>query len=233
MHQYGLLSKQAALTMTNDSSLAHYSRIIEAVIFASAHPVSTQALEQYIPEGITIREVLTDIAERYGEQSGIELTRIDQNWAFRTKAELASYLNLEKDVQRPLSRAALETLAIIAYHQPVTRAEIEEIRGVSISRGTIDILLEQEWIKPKGRRHTPGRPLTWGTSDVFLDHFGLEDLTALPGLEELKHAGLLRPSQRLSDEEQLGQLFTSAEEDEDISQHREYGDEDYNEEGDA
>ena len=117
-----------------------------------------------------------------------------------------------------LSRAALETASIIAYHQPITRAEIEEIRGVSISRGTMDILLELGWIKPKGRRKTPGRPLTWGTTDGFFDHFGLEDINALPGLDELKQAGLLRMGQSISDRNGLSGLFTSSDDEDDIEE---------------
>ena len=117
--------------------------------------------------------------------------RAGQSWAFRTAPDLARQLNKEIDVPRKLSRAAVETLAIIAYHQPVTRAEIEEVRGVGLSRGTLDVLLEANWIRPKGRRRTPGRPMTWGTTDGFLDQFGLEDVSDLPGMDELKAAGLL------------------------------------------
>jgi segregation and condensation protein B len=133
--------------------------------------------------------------QRFDETSGIEFCQVGDSWAFRTRTDSAERLNTRKQVERPLSRAALEVLAIIAYHQPITRAEIEEIRGISLSRGTIDILLELGWIKPRGRRRTPGRPLTWGTSPVFLDHFGLSELADLPGLDELKSAGLLRKGQ--------------------------------------
>ena len=189
-------------------------RIIEALIFASAAPVPRRHLEKHLPEGVVLDDVLAAIAARYGEDSGIELRSVDNAWAFRTKAEIASLLMIEKQVERTLSRAALETLAIIAYHQPATRAEIEAIRGVSISGGTMDILLEQGWIKPGGRRHTPGRPLTWKTTDAFLDHFSLDDITALPGLEELKQAGLLRSKTTLSDQNGLAAIF-AANEDED------------------
>ena len=130
--------------------------------------------------------------------------------AFRTKADIARYLSLEKPIQKPLSRAALEVLAIIAYHQPITRSEIEEIRGISLSRGTLDILLSLEWIKPRGRRRTPGRPLMWGTSPMFLDHFGIRSIDDLPGMSELKSAGLLRKGQILGE---LGDAQSSNEDD--------------------
>jgi segregation and condensation protein B len=142
-------------------------------------------------------KIIEIIRQRFDASCGIELRQVGDGWAFRTRAEIAERLNQHKQVERPLSRAALEVLAIIAYHQPITRAEIEEIRGISLSKGTIDILLELTWIKPRGRRRTPGRPLTWGTSPAFLDHFGLDDITDLPGLDELKSAGLLRKGQIL------------------------------------
>ena len=147
------------------------------------------------PEEIDLDSVISMIQTRFDATSGIELCRVGDAWAFRTRAEVAERLNTTKQVERPLSRAALEVLAIIAYHQPITRAEIEEIRGISLSKGTIDILLELGWIKPRGRRRTPGRPLTWGTSPTFLDHFGLSELADLPGMDDLKSAGLLRKGQ--------------------------------------
>ena len=204
--------------MTEQDNLIRTAQIIEALIFASREPVAERMLEKHIPDGITLNDVLANIAERYDETSGIELNKVGQGWAFRTKADVAAMLNVEKETERPLSRAALETASIIAYHQPITRAEIEEIRGVSISRGTMDILLELGWIKPKGRRKTPGRPLTWGTTDGFLDHFGLEDINALPGLDELKQAGLLRMGQSISDRNGLSGLFTSSEDEDDIEE---------------
>jgi segregation and condensation protein B len=121
----------------------------------------------------------------------VSLTRVGERWAFRTAADLAPLMRIETSVRRKLSRAAVETLAVVAYHQPVTRAEIEEIRGVGLSRGTLDVLLEAGWIKPRGRRKVPGRPVTWGTTPAFLDQMGLEDLDSLPGRDELKAAGLL------------------------------------------
>ena len=181
----------------HDQQVSEAAKIIEALIFASSEPVTKRILMAYVDDEGMLGEVMQTIAARYGDESGVELVQIGEGFAFRTKAEVAARLNLEKPVERPLSRAALEVLAIIAYHQPITRAEIEEIRGISLSRGTIDILLELGWIKPRGRRRTPGRPLTWGTSPGFLDHFGLESLDALPGMEELKSAGLLRKRQIL------------------------------------
>lgn len=168
------------------------SRLIEAVIFASPVPVKARELTVYLADENELAPVISIISERYGPFSGVELVRRDDGYAFRTRVEVAEALNVETQVERPLSRAAMEVLAIIAYHQPVTRAEIEEIRGISLSKGTMDILLEIGWIKPRGRRRTPGRPLTWGTSPAFLDHFDLEGLDSLPGMDELKSAGLLR-----------------------------------------
>ena len=170
---------------------------IEALIFASDRPIRERELIMHLPENMDLAEVIAAVALRYDATSGIELCQVGDGWAFRTKAEIAERLSQHKQVERPLSRAALEVLAIIAYHQPITRAEIEEIRGISLSKGTMDILLELGWIKPRGRRQTPGRPLTWGTSPVFLDHFGLADVGDLPGMGDLKAAGLLRKGQIL------------------------------------
>ena len=170
---------------------------IEALIFASDRPVRERELVMHLPENMNLADVIAAVALRYDATSGIELCQVGDGWAFRTKAEIAERLSQHKQVERPLSRAALEVLAIIAYHQPITRAEIEEIRGISLSKGTMDILLELGWIKPRGRRQTPGRPLTWGTSPVFLDQFGLADVGDLPGMGDLKAAGLLRKGQIL------------------------------------
>ena len=170
---------------------------IEALIFASDRPIRERELIMHLPENMDLAEVIAAVALRYDATSGIELCQVGDGWAFRTKAEIAERLSQHKQVERPLSRAALEVLAIIAYHQPITRAEIEEIRGISLSKGTMDILLELGWIKPRGRRQTPGRPLTWGTSPAFLDHFGLADVGDLPGMDDLKAAGLLRKGQIL------------------------------------
>ena len=181
--------------MTDQPSLQEWAATIEAVIFAAPKPVRAVELQNQLPDGIQLDSVLPLIEARFDATGGLELCRVGDAFAFRTRARIAERLNTHKQVERPLSRAALEVLAIIAYHQPITRAEIEEIRGISLSRGTIDILLELGWIKPRGRRRTPGRPLTWGTSPAFLDHFGLVELSDLPGLDDLKAAGLLRKGQ--------------------------------------
>jgi len=183
--------------MTDQSSLRSHAATVEALVFASDKPVRERDLAHQLPDDADLPSIIALIQERFDDTSGIELCKVGDGWAFRTRAEVAERLTQHKQTERPLSRAALEVLAIIAYHQPITRAEIEEIRGISLSKGTMDILLELNWIKPRGRRRTPGRPLTWGTSPAFLDHFGLEDVTDLPGLEELKSAGLLRKGQIL------------------------------------
>jgi len=183
--------------MTVLSPLQDYAATIEALIFASDRPIRERELIVHLPENIEIADVIALVSARYDNASGIELCKVGDGWAFRTKAEIAERLSQHKQIERPLSRAALEVLAIIAYHQPITRAEIEEVRGISLSKGTMDILLELGWIKPRGRRRTPGRPLTWGTSPAFLDHFGLGDITDLPGMDDLKAAGLLRKGQIL------------------------------------
>jgi len=181
--------------MTGEDSLIRWAAAIEAIIFAAPKPIRGTELQAQLPDDVELASILPLIETRFDATSGIELCRVGDAFAFRTRAEIAERLNTHRQVERPLSRAALEVLAIVAYHQPITRAEIEEIRGISLSRGTIDILLELGWIKPRGRRRTPGRPLTWGTSPAFLDHFGLEALTDLPGLDDLKAAGLLRKGQ--------------------------------------
>ena len=183
--------------MTEKTELLGYVATVEAIIFSSDKPVRECELRHHIPDEQDMAEIIEIISQRFDASCGIELRRVGDGWAFRTRAEIAERLNQHKQVERPLSRAALEVLAIIAYHQPITRAEIEEIRGISLSKGTIDILLELTWVRPRGRRRTPGRPLTWGTSPAFLDHFGLDDITDLPGLDELKSAGLLRKGQIL------------------------------------
>jgi segregation and condensation protein B len=165
-------------------------RVLEALIFASSEPVEQSEIERRLPAGADVPALLGDLSALYA-QRGVQLARIGNAWVFRTAPDLAPYLQLERKQIRKLSRAALETLGIIAYNQPVTRAEIEEIRGVALSRGSLDVLLESGWIKPGKRRRTPGRPLTWITTREFLDHFGLEKIEDLPGLEELKSSGLL------------------------------------------
>ncbi|WP_119458794.1 SMC-Scp complex subunit ScpB [Rhodospirillaceae bacterium SYSU D60014] len=165
-------------------------RMVEAFLFAAAEPVAERDLEARLPEGADIAGLLEELTGTYANR-GVNLMCIGGRWAFRTAPDLTSRLQIERQVVRKLSRAAVETLAIVAYHQPVTRGEIEEIRGVAISKGTLDTLLEAGWIRPKGRRQTPGRPVTWVTTEGFLDHFGLESCDALPGVQELKAAGLL------------------------------------------
>ena len=165
-------------------------RLLEAILFASAEPIGEQVLANRLPSGANLTNLLEELRGLYANR-GMHLVQIEDRWAFRTAPDLADGLQIEAAVTRRLSRAAIETLAIIAYQQPVTRAEVEEIRGVALSRGTLDTLLEAGWIRPKGRRQTPGRPVTWVTTETFLDHFGLESCEALPGLEELRAAGLL------------------------------------------
>ena len=183
--------------MSSLDSLTEYAATLEALVFASDKPVLDRELQHHLPDHIEVADVMAAVIQRYDATSGVELCRVGNGWAFRTRSAVAERLQQHKTVERPLSRAALEVLAIIAYHQPITRAEIEEIRGISLSKGTMDILLELTWIKPCGRRRTPGRPLTWGTSPAFLDHFGLSDITDLPGMDDLKAAGLLRKGQIL------------------------------------
>ena len=172
------------------SKRAFALRLIEAVLFASDKPVSEAELAKRLPEDTDIRGLLRQLSEDYAER-GVHLVNVAGGWAFRTAGDLATSMRSFTIQPRRLSRAAVEALAIIAYHQPVTRAEIEQIRGVALSRGTLEILLEAGWIKPRGKRQTPGRPVTWGTSTEFLDHFGLARIEDLPGVEELKAAGLL------------------------------------------
>lgn len=165
-------------------------RIVEALVFASAEPVGERAIAERLPEGTDVPALLAELETHYAAR-GFTLARRGDGWTFRTAPDLAEALKVERTQERKLSRAAIETLAIIAYHQPVTRAEIEEIRGVALSKGTLDTLFAAGWVRPKGRRRTPGRPLTWATTDGFLDHFGLENLSDLPGVKELQAAGLL------------------------------------------
>lgn len=175
-----------------ERALQEAERIAEALVFASSEPVAEKALAERLPEGTDVAAVMQRLAAFYGLR-GVNLLRVDDHWAFRTAADLSFLIHRDQTDLRKLSRAALEVLAIIAYHQPVTRAEIEEIRGVATSRGTLDVLLETDWIRMRGRRRTPGRPVTYGSTLEFLDHFGLEELRDLPGMEELKGAGLLSP----------------------------------------
>jgi len=165
-------------------------RILEALLFAAPEPLDQAELAEHFAEGEDVAVLLAELQSLYAAR-GVNLVRVAGKWAFRTAEDLAFLLEREAVEQRRLSRAALETLAIIAYHQPVTRAEIEEIRGVSTSKGTLDVLLETGWIKLRGRRRAPGRPVTYGTTEHFLGHFGFDSIQDLPGLNELKGAGLL------------------------------------------
>src|SRR5438067_10451194 len=165
-------------------------RLLEAMLFASSEPLDEKSLAEWLPQGVDVHAALLRLQEDYATR-GVHLVRIGGKWTFRTAGDLAWLLSKETVEARKLSRAAIETLAIIAYHQPVTRTEIEEIRGVSTSKGSIDVLLETGWIRPRGRRKAPGRPVTYGTTEAFLSHFGLDAIGDLPGLEELKGSGLL------------------------------------------
>jgi segregation and condensation protein B len=167
-----------------------HMRLLEALLFAAAVPLDEKTLGSRLPEDVDLKASLRALQAEYSTR-GVNLVRIAGKWTFRTASDLSWLLTKEATVPKKLSRAAIETLAVIAYHQPVTRAEVEEIRGVVMSKGTFDVLMETGWIKPRGRRKVPGRPITYGTTEDFLSHFGLEELGNLPGLEELKGSGLL------------------------------------------
>jgi segregation and condensation protein B len=191
-------SAAVMIAVDNDANAANQSpedwlqnlRMVEALLFASADPVDPADLAGRLPEGADAAGLLRELQEMYITR-GVNLVQVAGKWSFRTAGDLSFLLSREAVEQRRLSRAALETLAIIAYHQPVTRADIEEIRGVATSSGTLDVLLECGWIRMRGRRKTPGRPITYGTTEAFLSHFGLDAVADLPGIDELKAAGLL------------------------------------------
>ncbi len=184
-------------------------KILEAMLFASPNPLTPQAIHERLPADADLNVLLTELRAQY-DGRGINLVDINGAYAFRTSADIAQSLVMEKDVERRLSRAALETMAVIAYHQPITRAEIENIRGVATHKGTIDQLLEMGWVKPGKRRETPGRPLTWLSTSAFLDHFGLSSIMELPGLEDLKAAGLLDKRPAIDTVPDAGDLFENA-----------------------
>ena len=167
-------------------------RAVEATLFASREPLSVKDISDHVGEGVDVKAALDELQGLYAGR-GIELVERGQRWHFQTAADLAHILRREREESRKLSRAAVETLAIIAYHEPVSRAEIEAIRGVQISKGTLDVLMEAGWVRPAGRREVPGRPLTFATTQEFLTHFGLKSRRDLPGLDDLKAAGLLDP----------------------------------------
>jgi segregation and condensation protein B len=186
----------------------HLLRIVEALLFAAPAPLAPEAFKRALPEGSDVVALLEELQRLY-KNRGVNVVQVAGNWVLRTADDLSFLLRRENVEQKRLSKAALETLAIVAYHQPVTRAEIEDIRGVAISKGTLDILMEIGWVKMRGRRRAPGRPVTYGTTEAFLHHFGLNDLVDLPGVLELKGAGLLEtnlppdfdvPQPRLGDE---------------------------------
>lgn len=186
-----LSRRSAPETAVGERSAAIFEaiRIAEALVFAAEGPIDESEIAKRLPEGLSVAEVMAALRADY-QNRGVNLVRAGRKWTFRTAADLGWLLSREMQQQKKLSRAALETLAIIAYHQPVTRAEIEDIRGVAISKGTLDVLIETGWVRLRGRRKAPGRPVTYGTTDEFLLHFGLEGVHDLPGLDELKGAGL-------------------------------------------
>ena len=205
---------QAPEALFEAPPLPEVERMVEAILFASAEPMTRPQIEERLPHNADAAAAIESVRRRY-EGRGVHLVRIGPAWAFRTAPDLGHLMRREAQETRKLSRAAIETLAIIAYHQPTTRAEIEEIRGVSVSRGTLDLLLELDWIKLGRRRDTPGRPVTFVTTQSFLDHFGLETSRDLPGIKELRAAGLLdnRPPGEVddldvdADEGETGDMF--------------------------
>lgn len=175
------------LTVDNDAEL---QRMAEALLFAASEPLDIETLRVRLPDDCDVRAILSALQAKYAD-AGVNLVEVGGRWRFQTAEDLSFLLRVEREEPRKLSQAALETMAIIAYHQPVTRAEIEEIRGVAVSKGTLDQLLELKWIRMRGRRRSPGRPVTYGTTDAFLDYFGLAGVSDLPGVSDLKAAGLL------------------------------------------
>lgn len=205
--QQGAEEETVAPAMT-DVSEENQLRMLEAMLFASASPISPQMMLERLPEGADLNVLLPQLQEQYSGR-GVELVEISGQWALRTAQDVERALVVEKSVHKKMTKATLETLAIVAYHQPVTRAEIENIRGVATHKGTLDILMEMGWVKPGRRRETPGRPLTWVTTHGFLDHFQLSALNDLPGLEELKASGLLDARAAIDTIPDTGDLFDS------------------------
>ncbi|MBA3676989.1 MAG: SMC-Scp complex subunit ScpB [Sphingosinicella sp.] len=193
-------------------------RAVEAVLFASEVPMSIGEIRDHVGQDVDVPASLAELAGHYVGR-GIELVERGKSWHFQTAPDLAHFLRRERDESRKLSRAAVETLAIIAYHEPVSRAEIEAIRGVQISKGTLDVLMESGWVRPAGRREAPGRPLTYATTASFLAHFGLQSRRDLPGIDDLKAAGLLDPidaaMEQLGGQDDEGELELESERDED------------------
>ena len=193
----GMIANVAEMRVVVDNTeaaeRAEELRILEAVLFAADEPLDEKALTGRLPAGADVHALLVQLQQEYASR-GVNLVRVGGKWSLRTAGDLAWILTRETVVTKKLSRAAIETLAIVAYHQPVTRAEIEEIRGVSTAKGTLDVLLETGWVRPRGRRKAPGRPVTYGTTEAFMSHFGLDALADLPGIDELKGAGLIDKS---------------------------------------
>lgn len=198
--------EQTKSAQTAEERRTQDMRLLEAILFATAEPLSMNAMRERLPDDCDLGGMLMDLQKFY-EKRGVHLMEMNGCWAFRTAVDLQDALSVHKEVQRKLSRAAMETLSIVAYHQPVTRAEIENIRGVATSKGTLDVLLEAGWVKPGRRRETPGRPLTWVTTTEFLDQFGLESMNDLPGMDELKASGLLDRRPAIDTVRLTGELF--------------------------
>jgi len=188
-HRQGELSLEN-VTVFPTMERAQHLRMLEALLFAAPEPLAEAALADRLPQGVDVATLLAELVELYKDR-GVHLVQVAGKWSFRTAEDLSFLMRRDAVQERRLSRAALETLAIIAYHQPVTRAEIEEVRGVSISKGTLDTLLDIGWIRMRGRRRSPGRPVTYGVTENFLSHFGLNEIADLPGMADLKAAGLL------------------------------------------
>ena len=184
------MSEPAEKSLFEAPPMGEQERMVEAILFATAEPLTLADLTSRLPHGCDAAEALAHLRRRY-DGRGVHLVKVGDAYAFRTAGDLGFLMQKEHVEQKKLSRAAIETLAIVAYHQPVTRAEIEEIRGVAVSRGTVDLLMELDWIRLGRRRMTPGRPVTFVVTEHFLDHFGLESARDLPGLKELRAAGLL------------------------------------------
>lgn len=187
-----LLKREVIMTVykNNSDGPPDGLRILEAILFAAKEPLDEISIVERLPEGVDFSNLISELTSAYVNR-GINVVKLGNKWTLRTAPDLANNLKIDKVADRRLSRAAQETLAIIAYHQPITRTEVESIRGVAVNRGTLDVLLEAGWIKPGRRKNTPGRPTTWLTSEGFLSHFGIENLHDLPGIKELKASGLL------------------------------------------
>lgn len=192
MNERPAMDEESELSPEAAFDAAGQRRMVEAILFASQRPLTLEEIASRLPGEVDVARLLVDLQDEFSTR-GFCLVERGGRWQFQTASDLSFLLQEEMDQTRRLSRAAVETLAIIAYHQPVTRSEIEALRGVSLSRGTLDVLLEAEWIRPRGRKQVPGRPVLYATSEHFLTHFGLEALDDLPGLAELRGAGLLDP----------------------------------------